>query len=169
MVAREFRRGEGCREATLEVAVRPDTTVSAVKAIVQDREDVPLERQQLVFAGGVHEDARTLSSIGVADGHTLFVTVTPGVNIFVKELDGTQHTINIHLSDSVAGLKAQLDKHKGWGAGAMKLLYAGAQLAPDSASLSSLHVQKETTIFVILSDAAGSAKRYFVWGPRMCY
>jgi hypothetical protein len=149
VVASEFKRGERGREAALEVAVGPDATVSAVKAIVQEREDVPLERQQLVFGGGLQEDARTLASIGVADGHTLFVTVMSGVNVFVKELDGTQHTINIRLSDSVAALKAQMGKLKGWGADAIKLVCAGKLLAPDSASLSSLHVQKEMTIFVI--------------------
>ena len=158
VVASEFKRGERGREAALEVAVGPDATVSAVKAIVQEREDVPLERQQLVFGGGLQEDARTLASIGVADGHTLFVTVMSGVNVFVKELDGTQHTINIHLSDSVAALKAQMGKLKGWGADAIKLVCAGKLLAPDSASLSSLHVQKEMTIFVILSDASGTKK-----------
>ena len=158
VVASEFKRGERGREAALEVAVGPDATVSAVKAIVQEREDVPLERQQLVFGGGLQEDARTLASIGVADGHTLFVTVMSGVNVFVKELDGTQHTINIHLSDSVAALKAQMGKLKGWGADAIKLVCAGKLLAPDSASLSSLHVQKEMTIFAIMSDASGTKK-----------
>jgi hypothetical protein len=158
VVASEFKRGERSREAALEVAVGPVATVSAVKAIVQEREDVPLERQQLVFGGGLQEDARTLASIGVADGHTLFVTVMSGVNVFVKELDGTQHTINIHLSDSVAALKAQIGKLKGWGADAIKLVCAGKLLAPDSASLSSLHVQKEMTIFVIMSGASGTKK-----------
>ena len=151
-------RGERGREAALEVALRPDATVSAVKAIVQEREDVPLERQQLVFSGGLQEDARTLASIGVADGHTLFVTVMSGVNVFVKELDGTQHTINVHLSDTLAALKAQVGNLKGWGADAIKLVCAGKLLAPDSASLSSLHVHKEMSIFAIMSDASGTKK-----------
>ena len=84
-----------------------------MKAIVQERTDVPLERQQLVFGGGLQENARTLASISVADGHTLFVTVMSGVNVFVKELDGTHHTVNFHLCDCVAALKAQMGKLKG--------------------------------------------------------
>lgn len=151
-LAQEFNRGSRGREAVLEVQVRPSMTVSAVKVIVQDREDVPLERQQLVFGGQKQEDARTLESIGVAGhGHTLFVTVTSGVPVFLKELDGTQHTVNIHLSDSVAVLKAEICKLKSWGADAVRLLYAGKQLAPDSASLSSFHVQKHSVIFIIVS------------------
>jgi hypothetical protein len=51
----------------MEVAVRPDATVWAVKALVQEREYVPLERQQLVFCGGLQEDARNLASISFAD------------------------------------------------------------------------------------------------------
>ena len=50
-------------EPAMEVAVRPDATVWAVKALVQEREYVPLERQQLVFCGGLQEDARNLASI----------------------------------------------------------------------------------------------------------
>ena len=59
------------------------------------------------------------------DVHTLFVTVMSGVNVFVKELDGTQHTIHIQLSHCVAALKAQMGKLKGCRADAIKLLCTG--------------------------------------------
>ena len=149
-VEQEFQRGEREGKAkTLEVAVRPDATVLSVKAIVQDREDVPLEWQQLVFGGGVPDNTRTLASIGVRDGHTLFITITTGVNIFVKLPDGTRHTIKIHLSDSVAALKVQASKLVGCSKDAVNLLFAGRLLGPDSASLSSLNVQKEAIIVVM--------------------
>ena len=74
------------------------------------------------------------------------------VPVFLKELDGTQHTVNIHLSDSVAALKAEICKLKSWGADyKIRLLYEGKHLAPDSASLSSFHVQRHSVIFIIVS------------------
>ena len=53
-------------EPALEVAVRQDKKVSAGRQ-EQKREYVPLERQQLVFCGGLQEDARNLASISFAD------------------------------------------------------------------------------------------------------
>ena len=73
------------------------------------------------------------------------------VPVFLKELDGTQHTVNIHLSDSVAALKAEICKLKSWGADAIRLLYKGKQLAPESASLSSFHVQRHSVIYIIFT------------------
>ena len=46
---------------TITLEVEPSDTVETVKAIIQDKEGIPPKYQQLVYAGRVVEDGRTLS------------------------------------------------------------------------------------------------------------
>ena len=93
------------KDSEFSLQVHPELSISELKAMVQDREDVPLWCQRVVFAGQIRDDNESLSQMGVESGNTLYVTVMPNSRVFVKELDLTTYTINISLSETVAVLK----------------------------------------------------------------
>ncbi|KAF0906552.1 hypothetical protein E2562_011532 [Oryza meyeriana var. granulata] len=61
----------GFRGNTMTLRVEPTDTVESVKAILEDREDAPVDQQRLIFAGRQLEDGRTLAYYGIREESTL--------------------------------------------------------------------------------------------------
>lgn len=65
----------------VQVDVEDDnSTVETLKALLEEKIEMPSSQQKLVFKGKVLKDQETLSEKKVADGATVFLV---GVNFFV--------------------------------------------------------------------------------------
>jgi ubiquitin C len=60
---------------TVALNIRHNELVESVKQKIQDREGIPREQQQLIFAGKLLDDSRTTVSYGVHAGSMLYLTL----------------------------------------------------------------------------------------------
>ena len=72
-----------------DVAVRTTDTILEVKRKLQEKENIPVDRQRLVFRGVQQQDARTVAECGIVDGNTVHLVLHVAGSL--KSLQNSTH------------------------------------------------------------------------------
>ena len=83
-------------------------TVQSVKLSLQDKINVPLKQQQLMFRGQQLENEVSLSQYNIQDGSELNLVVM--VSITIKTLTGESFPLEIEGNESICELKMKIAK-----------------------------------------------------------
>lgn len=134
---------------TIPLEVEPSDFTESIKAMIQDKEGFPLDKQTLLFAGKVLEDGHVLSDYNIKRESTLTVVLRLGIKIFVKTCYESSLTLYAETSNTIQSIKAKIKALEGFLPDQQKLTFAGEQLE-DRHTLSKYNIKGESTLYLDL-------------------
>jgi ubiquitin C len=133
---------------TLEV--ESTSTISDVKAKIQQHEGISTDRQILLYSGKQLEDEHTLADYNIQNENTLHLVLKLRVfQVFVKKLDGETITLDVESEDTISRVKVKIQDKFDHPTYHMHLIFNGKELA-DGQKLADYNIQNGSILHLFI-------------------
>ncbi|KAF5823453.1 putative Ubiquitin-like domain-containing protein [Helianthus annuus] len=134
---------------TIPLEVTPSYTIGNIKAMIQDKVNIPRDEQALIFSDMVLDNIGALVDFHIYKESTLtLMRVSSGImHIFINPLCGKTFTLNVKPSDTIQNLKSKIHDKEGTPPCKQRLHFEGKPLLEDSPTLADYYIQNESTVY----------------------
>ncbi|KAJ0793657.1 putative Ubiquitin-like domain-containing protein [Helianthus annuus] len=134
---------------TITLEVKPLHTINNVKARIQDKTHVPVDKQVLNFNEMVLDNMSTLADYNINKGSILTLMSRGCMHIFIKILSGETVALDAKPSDTIRHVKSKIHDMECIPPCQQRLVCMGNELE-DSATLADYHITEESFVFLVL-------------------
>ena len=136
--------------ATLELQVAWNERVETLDNAVNRRGRVPYHNHELMFDGQLMEIGHRVNEYGLSDGSHINVNLRAyETMVFIKTLTGRTIMVMVGPHDTVAQVKAKIERQEGIPASHQRLIFVGEQLH-DQRCLLDYRIEHESAVHLVL-------------------
>ncbi|XP_053276809.1 uncharacterized protein LOC128438316 [Pleuronectes platessa] len=155
---------------SVTLTVNPQETVGYLKQVVQQKLQVPVQKQRLLFDNGqrtdLNDDLRPVGSYGLHSGSRLsLLVIEPApvqvfepapVQVFLRNEKNVLTTYEITPEETVSDFKRRVKAREGVPESQQRLVYQGTEMSNDKAKLSDYNVKALGTIELLMRLRGGN-------------
>lgn len=116
---------------TITLDVEPNNLIKDVKAKIQDKEGIPIDKQILFYIGKKLEDNKTIEHYSISKNATLILNLTSKketITVIINTIDNTSFPITISPSNQVMDIKLLIETVTNISADRQRLFYNNQEL-----------------------------------------